>query len=260
MRVAIISPVANTGNTTAAIMIAGAYALTQGIDTTLMCTATRARRLHDYMGIVYEEDITASITQLQKLISSHAIAPEECVDYLHKVTRNLMVLDTTCKSLQEDERLDIISHVYKSDVTPVTICDIHWDPDLLDSVSGITLLEASDIIFINVNNDKKNVEALQRLKGTGKLPTKSYYLLVNSYENATMSVRTCASTFGFKSRCTTKIHRNPYIQSLAGKGEILDVIRSAISRDPRVIELNQDLKEVCEVISNESKTRLKWEG
>ena len=259
MRVAIISPVANTGNTTASAMIAGALAYTQGINTTLMCTTTKARRLYDYLGMIYEEDITASITQLQKLIASNAVAPEECIDYLHKITRNLMVLDTTCNSLQESERMDVISHVFKSNVTPLTICDVHWDPDLLNTESGQALLESSDLIFVHVNNDKKNMEALKRMKDSGKLPQKQYALIVNSYEDACMSVRVAAQSFGFKVRYTTKIHRNPYIQNAENKGKLLDVVYDALTKDPRVIELNQDLKEICEIITGEAKMRLKWE-
>ena len=259
MRVAIISPVANTGNTTASILVAGALAYTQGIDTTLMCTATKARRLHDYLGMEYEEDITASITQLQKLIMSHAIAPEDCMDYLHKLSRNLMVLDTTCKSLQDDERFDIISHVFQSNVTPLTICDVHWDPDLLYNPSRLGLLEAADLILVHVNNDKKNLEALNRMKESGNLPNKQYGLLVNSYEDACMNVRSLAGMFGFKTRYTAKIHRNPYLQQAGSKGDVLSVIEAALLKDPRVIELHQDLKEICELITSEAKLRLKWE-
>ena len=39
----------------------------------------------------------------------------------------------------------------------------------------------------------------------------------------------------------------------------MDVVYDALTKDPRVIELNQDLKEICEIITGEAKMRLKWE-
>lgn len=261
MRVAIISPVANTGNTTASALIAGALAKTQGVDTTLMCTTTKARRLCDYLGLEYEEDITTSITQLQKLIVSKAISPEDCIDYLHKIAPNLMVLDTTCSSMLEEERMGIISHIFQSNITPITICDVHWDPDLLTNASSMGLIEAADLVMFHVNYDKKNIEAFKRMVDSNLLPKdKSYGMIANYYEDACMSVRKIASEFNMKVRYTSKIHRNPFIQDYENKGNLLAVVDGAISKDPRVIELNQDLKEICEIILSEAKMRIKWEG
>ena len=259
MRVAIIAPVANTGNTTAATMIAAALACTQGVETTLMCTTTKARRLHDYLGIEYEEDITASITQLYELIRSNAIAPGECQDYLHKVTKNLMVLDTTSKGLSEDDRTAIMSHLFKSEVTPITVCDVHWKPDLLTDENSLSILEAADLIFVQVNGDLKNIEAFKRLKDTGLLPDKRYALLVNSFDERAASIRHWATAFDFKVRYTAKLHRSPYIQMAEEKGELLSVVANALTDDPRVIELKQDFKEICQIITSHAKMRMKWE-
>lgn len=260
MKVLIMSPGKNTGNTLATALIGGAFAMTQNTDVCLTYTTTARRRLCDYFGVSVSNDITTNIRQIHNLIDANAIAPEDCKDYMLRVREHLYVLDTTSTEILPEDRVNLMHSVFAYDVAPIMICDISHSNDVLDKPLVQSLISEADVIIMSIMPDRKSYEFLAEWTQSGKFPKdKQYSLLINNYDERIASVRDIAKLTNFKLRDTLKIHYNPYVRVAANKGEIVEVLQSILAKDPNVIELRQDLKEVCQALTYYNKSRLKWE-
>lgn len=259
MNVAFISPSKNCGCTTVAALAAASLSATQGTDVSVMSTAVRARRMCDYVGLEYEYDVTASITQLNDLLEANAIDSKGCLDYLHKVQNHMFVLDTNNKSLDEHNRLKVIGKIFQHDVTPMMLCDVQTSNKVWEDENIRMILDSVDLLIIVVEYDLKTMEYY------GSWLDKNYInkqrkcaLCVNTFDENIISIRQAAKKFGFSPRYTVKVHWNPWIQKMCNEGKLLELVYSAMDKDPRVLELRQDLKEMCQLIMSIAGMRFRW--
>ena len=260
MKILIMSPGKNTGNTLSTAIIGSVLATTQKTDVCLTYTTTDRRRLCDYLGVEPSDDVTTNIRQISNLINANAVSPKDCKDYLLKVRENLYLLDTTSTEMLPEDRLSLMHSIFSFDLAPIMICDVSSSNNVLDNSLTKSLIEEADIIIFSVTPDSKSIGFLKDWVDSGKLPmNKEYALLVNAYDERIVSVRDIAKAANFKLKNTLKIHYNPYLRAAASNGEVLNIVYKALTKDPMVIELRNDMKEICQYIVYFSKGRLKWE-
>lgn len=260
MRVAVVSTYPNTGNTTVAAMLGTALACTQEVDVALTYTTLKARRLCEYMGVTPTQDITTNLSQINQLIQADAISPEECKDYLLRVQNHLYILDTSSDTLSEEDRIDMMKKVYSFNVAPITICDISSNKDVMTEPLTQDIIAESDMILLNANPDLKTKKRLDEWREEGLLPMdKPVLLFINMFDERIYSIRDLARINGFKVRNSVKLHRNPFIQKYSNDGKLTSIVTEALKRNLAVLELNQDLKEICEAIMYYAQMRFKWE-
>ena len=85
-------------------------------------------------------------------------------------------------------------------------------------------------------------------------------LLVSKFDPMIDSIDKLGKAAGFKKRHTCKIHYNPLVTKYCTSGQLDTMVPYIIARDPRVIELNQDLKECTQYFLSLQSLKLKWEG
>lgn len=204
------------------------------------------------------QDKTRSISQVSKLLQAHAISPEELSNYCIKVGPNLELMDSWSEVLTPDEMDEILSFVYERSATDYTICDLGygWDDPLTQTVLGL-----SDVIIVVGNASwsslariKEDIEEQEKL-----FRDKRLMLLVNKYNPAIAPMKWCAAQAGFSLRNTCKIHYNPYIEKGCNIQDLQSVYLSAFEKDPRVVELCQDLKEVTQFLLSINSEKMRWE-
>jgi hypothetical protein len=150
-------------------------------------------------------------------------------------------MDTDSVAITEEESVAIMSFVYNRIPREFIFCDINTE---LYEDTTQAILKESDAIILVASPSYKILRAAQGYLNSEYWPKdKPTMLLINSYDPQIASIKELATLTGVKVRSTCKIRYNPLITENCNKGLLHTVVPYIIQKDPRVIELNVDLKE-----------------
>lgn len=258
MKIAVVSPAGRCGATVATLLMGYALAYTQG-RTVRLCYTGANMAIKRYVGrATTEVDATRSISQVSKLLEAHAISAEDLGDYCIKLGTNIDLMDSWNESLTEDEVTELLVFTFSKNVTDYIFCDLAYD---VDDVTSQAVLKVCDAVVVVSEPSKASLEAVQAVQESKNWPKgKPCMLLVSKYDHDIDHLDKMAAMAKFKKRATCKIHYNPLITRCCNLGQLDTVIPYVIRKDPRVVELNIDLKECVQFFLSLQEAKIKWEG
>lgn len=224
-----------------------------------VCYAGTNNSIKRYLGREeMEQDKTRSISQVSKLLQARAITPDELTNYAMKIGPNLELMDSWSENLTTDEMNEILTFVYSRSSSDVTVCDMG------SNISGVTersLIEQSDVVIFVATPSAPVLENLREMREKDKRLFSGcrQALLVNMYDAGIAPLKWCAQTAGFSLRDTCKLHWNPYITKGCNIQDLQSVILTAYEKDPRVVELYMDMKEVTLFLMSINSEKSRWE-
>lgn len=259
MKICVMSPLAHTGNSVVTALVGDSLARTQMQQTTVTYTGDN-RRICNYLGVSALEDKTRTISQIVKLLEAEAIAPEDIVDYSVTPAENLHIMDTVDKSITEQESEKLMLHVYEHVKTMFSLCDCSLS---IDDDIAIKLMKPCEIIIVVIQPDIMSYEAFLEWKESKAYPTddieKSVLVIVNRYKEEIDALRNITKKLGLKHADVCKLHDNPYITKACNSGDLTALLPLIRSKDPRVVELNNDLKEITQYIMSKLGVKFTWD-
>lgn len=256
MKISVISPISHSGTTMATLFLGQALAHTQSLNVMLTYSGM-SRRICDYMSVSALEDKTCSISQVVKLMEAHAISPEDLYDYSIKVYPNLYIMDTADPTITEEDGTKLMTYVFDNIPADVTICDVSGE--IYDETTQ-QIFAASDVVAIVIQPDTHSYDMLRKWKESEFWPKKAdVMIIVNRYNEEIAALRDISRKIGVAHVNVCKLHYSPYITKYANEGESLTIVPYVMQKDPRVIELNTDLKEMCQYVVSNMEGRFKWE-
>lgn len=260
MRVAVIST-ADRGGATAATLLIG-YALAYKCkEKVRLCYTGYNEAIKKYAGRGRDDrDATRTISQVSKLLQAHAIAPEELGDYCMKLGPNYELMDSTDEALTEEETTELLNYVYTRSTSDFILCDV---AGMLDEEATQSILNSSDAIILISEASAASLDQAHEMVQEDKLFPKDVptMLLITRYHEQIAPLKWCANKAGVKMRHTCKLHFSPYIVRGCNNMDLESVARAIFDRDPRVIELNNDLKECVQFLLtiNSPGQKVRWE-
>ena len=257
MKIAVLSAAGRCGATASILLMAAAIAETQD-RAVRICYTGENRSLKRYAGRDADvRDATMTISQVSKLLEAHAIAPESLSDYCTKLAPNLDIMDSWDESLTEEEMVSLLTFTYSRNTTDYIFCDMAQD---LEDPVAQSVLSVSDAVVIVSEPSKASLDAVREMQESPLWPKDvPCMLLIAKYNEAIDSVSKLAKLSQFKLRSTCKVHYNPLITKYCSSGQLLTIVPYVIKRDPRVVELNNDLRECTQFFLSLNNAKLKWE-
>ena len=258
MKIAVVSPAGRCGATVATLLMGYALAYTQG-RTVRLCYTGDNRAIKRYVGRdTAERDATRTISQVSKLLEAHAIPPEELGDYCLKMGTNIDLMDSWDSALTEEEVTSLLVFTFSRNVADYIFCDLAYD---IEDDTSQAVLQACDAVVVVSEPSKASLMAIREMQESEYWPKeKPCMLLVSKYDKDIDSLDNLARLAQFKKRTTCKLHYNPLITKYCNSGQLDTVVPYVLSKDPRVIELNVDLKECTEFFLSLQGAKIKWEG
>lgn len=256
MRIGLLSPSHHAGVTTASLMLGYTIAQSQSKEVCLTYTGEKSD-IKDYVGIVGNDDVTCSISQVMKLLEANAISKNDISEYCTKMGPNCELLDSGNGTINNDEAMNLLSFVFKTVPKDFVLCDI--SSDLSDDITQ-ALIKECDILIMVTTPDSKALNAANEWLNSDYWPKdKPTMLLVNRYDPEIMALSEIAKRVGIPFRNTCKISYNPWITKTCITGKLDTMVPFILARDPRVIELNVDLKECLTFVFSHNMMKIKWE-
>lgn len=256
MKIAVVSPFHRTGISTVTALLGYCLVWTQQASTVISYSgySDMAR----YLGTSELEDKTRSISQLSKLLTAGAIAPENITEYCVPLIKDLYMLDTTSPIVTADEKSKILSFVFDRVPTDFVICEVN--SELYEDTTK-SLLDDSDIIIMVFHPYRTQFDEVKRYMNSEYWPKdKPILFLCNQYDDVVKPLRDISRDMGIKHFNLCKLHYNPWIMKMAEAGKLDEIVPYMIQKDPRVIELNNDMREWMSFIQSYSGRRVRWEG
>lgn len=247
LKIMVVSPLHQMGSSVVAAMIA--QGATYNNKTSTLLFNQTGSKLPQYLGIEDLNDPTRSVMQIVKLIDNGAISDNDILDYTFNYATNAHLLNTASESIETKDALQIINHVYKR--TPTDIVVIDNSEDITTKVSK-QLIEDSDTIFVVIQPMPKAFERLKVWLEYSDLKDRpNVFVIVDYYNEVVFSIRDLARYIGLPASRVCKLHYNPWITKCCIKGQLNTVLPLAMDMDPRVVNLNNDIKELNAVINSE---------
>lgn len=258
MKIAVFSPMSRSGLTAATLLMGYTIAFSQG-RTVRLCYTGDNQAIKRYSGTdTMEQDATRTISQVSKLLEAHAIKPADLGDYCVNLGPNIDIMYSWDPSLTEDEVTSLLQFTFAKTETDFTFCDLAYD---LDDPSSKAILEECDALVAVTEPSYDSLRMIKDIKESHSWPKdKPCALLISKYHEEIGSVKNLAKIAGFKLRNTCKLHFNPYIVESCNSGTLDTMTQFVLRKDPRVVELNSDLKECTQFFLSLSKSKIKWEG
>lgn len=256
MKIGIVSPLYKTGITSYALLLGYALAYTQS-DSVFLTYSGDKTDIKDYVGYTDDADITRSIEQAVKLLQADAISAKDINQFTCKLGKNLNLLDTADGSISVNETTELLTYVMTHVTDDVVLCDI----SSAFSDRGIpALVESCDIILAVSDPSVSSLKMVREMMETEKcLKEKTCGLVINKYDPNVAPMTKLAKIAGFSMRNTLKLHYNPFIIEGCNKHNLDSVIPYILKKDPRVIELNNDLQEAAQFCYSFFNKKVKWE-
>jgi cellulose biosynthesis protein BcsQ len=257
MKIAVISAADRCGATASTLLMAYAIAATQG-RTVRICYTGANETLQRYTGrYVGERDATRTISQVSKLLEARAIAPEALDDYCVKIGTNIDIMDSWDQGLTEEEITSLLTFIFSRAVSDFIFCDI---ADAIEDPTSQEILKVCDVVVIVSEPSYASLESVRQMQESPAWPKdKTCMLLIAKYNDEISPVAKLAKQAQFKMRATCKIHYNPLITKYCSSGQLDTIIPYILQKDPRVVELNNDLKECVQFFLSISNAKIKWE-
>lgn len=245
-KVMVMSPLHNLGASVVTALVA--QGLTFDNKKTMTLFTQTNSILPNYLGIEGIDDPTRSVMQIVRLIDNGSINDDDILDYAHQYSKNAYLLNVADPSLEGQDRIQVVSHVYQR--TTADVCIIDNSEDIVSETSA-DLLEISDMLFIVID---MSVKAANHLKAWLESPVlknnRNVYVIVNNYNEVIASVRDFAKYLGLPANRVCKIHYNPWITKCTRTNTLPTVLPLAREYDPRVCNLSNDIKEITQCINS----------
>lgn len=256
MKIAVVSPLKRTGITTITALMGYCLTWTQQVSTVISYAGQSD--MARYIGSTELEDKTRSISQLSKLLSARAIAPENITEYCVPLIKDLFMLDTTSSIVDKNEKAKLLSFVFDQVPTDFTICEVNTE---LYEDNTIELLNNADVIVMVFEPYRNQFDAVKRYLQSEYWPKgKSVMFLCNKYSDIVIPLRDVTKDLGEKHVNMCKLHYNPWIMKMAEAGKLDEIVPYIIQKDPRVIDLNNDMREWMSYIQSTRNVKVRWEG
>ena len=252
-KVAILSPLHNSGATTVAALMA--HSLAYSGKSTMLCYTAADSLLHTYFGIRDVNDPTRSIMQVTRLIDAGAITDSDIVKYAYKYAEHAYLMNMADASLDERSQRQILQYVFDRVDTDVVICDVSDD---LNDMRTQDILDTSDCVFIVIQPSMKYYERTRAWLEDPTLKTrKNVYILVNYYNEVIAAIRTISTRLGVPTARVCKVHYNPWLPHTSQLGALQTIMPCIKGYDPRVANLNNDLMEINQALQSTLTENLK---
>lgn len=258
MKIAVVSPAGRCGATVATLLMGYTMAFTQG-RTVRLCYTGENRAIKRYVGRdTTERDATRTISQVSKLLEAHAIPPEALGDYCLKMGPNIDIMDSWDSSLTEEEVTSLLVFTFTRNVADYIFCDLAYD---IEDATSQAVLKACDVVVVVSEPSRSSLTIIREMQESEYWPKgKPCMLLVSKFDGDIESLDNMAKMAQFKKRATCKIHYNPFLTKYCNSGQLDTVIPYIVQKDPRVVELNSDLKECTQFFLSLQEAKIKWEG
>ena len=256
MKVAIVSPTHDAGLSSFTLLLGYTIACTQSDSVCLTYTAEN-HDIKNYIGFDEEPDITRSIEQACELLKADAIGASNIPEFFRRLNKNISLLDSADGTVSLEESTQLLAYVMKYIEQDVVLCDI--STDLTDSAT-VDIVSTCDVVLIVSPPSNKWLDEVREWKESiPVLQSKPCGLIINRYDPQVAPVSILAKRAGFTVRNTCKLHYNPYIIEGCNKRNLSTIVPFIVNRDPRVVELNMDLREVMQFIYSYAGRKIKWD-
>lgn len=251
MKIAVFSPVhGQSGNTVSALFLSMSMALTQRKNICLTHTDFNSTVIEEILGLDITDDVTRSLSQVFKLLSSGTLLEKELADYAINVLPGLDIYTTNNIMLEHAELAGFIEFLFnRMKIYHHIVIDV--DTGLKHKMSELCL-SIADTIVITVSQNNHVLRAAKELlhnKDFIKLTkNKRILFLVNRFNTEIGKLSDVAKQLGVKTKEIIIIHNNVFISKCYNKGVIEDVIKRALQKDIRVLELHNDIKNACKIL------------
>jgi hypothetical protein len=248
LKIAVFSPVhGQTGNTVTSLFIAMSLALTQRKNICLTHTDFGSTVIQDALGLDLQDDVTRSLSQVFKLLSSGTLLEKELTDYAINVIPGLDLYTTHNVVLESGELAGFIEFLFnKMKIYHHIVIDV--DSGMNDKTTELCLTIADTIVITVSQNNQvlKKVRSLVQSNGFKKLvKDKRIVYALNRFNSEICKLSDVAKQLDVKTKDIIIIHDNHFISRCYNKGIIDDVIKRALQKDVRVLELYNDIRNVC---------------
>ena len=255
MKIAVVSPFHRTGISTITALLGYALVWTQQASTVISYSgySDMAR----YLGTSELDDKTRSISQLSKLLSAGAISPENITEYCVPLIRDLHLLDTTSTTVTAEEKSKLLSFVFDRVPTDFIVCEVNSE---LYEETTKELLNNCDLIVMVFHPYRTQFDEVKRYMQSEDWPSdKPIMYLCNQYDDVVKPLRDISRDMGVKHLNMCKLHYNPWIMKMAEAGKLDEIVPYVLQKDPRVIELANDMREWMSYVQSINGHRVKWE-
>ncbi|WP_138755937.1 hypothetical protein [Paenibacillus sinopodophylli] len=260
MNISVISPDRRQGGTTISVLLALALAQTQNYTTCLTYTGNNNNSIAGVLGIQPSEDKTRSLTQVIKLLESNAIAGDEILDYCTQVpgVPNLQIIDTSSNAISKEDNAKLLKFVIGSLNHQVVITDVTTEiyEEITDSV-----IENSDLVVMVLTQSREIKDKLKHWEDAqimGRLNKKGLVFIINQYDPYVEAFRDTSKRMKLRHTRCAKISYNSFIKRTSNIGKFQTILPYILEKDPRVIELNNDLKECLAIVLANLGKKMVW--
>lgn len=254
----VISPVhGQTGNTTVALTLVHALALTQRKQVCLTHVNFGSPAILSALGVEPSTDITRSLSHVAKMLTNNLLSADEVPDYAIKIFSGLDVYSTHQVEMDEHESFSFFGNLITNmSAYHHTVIDIDND---IDSLTTHKALGTSDIIIIPITQNhlvikealsfKRKIRAiLEDQKGKKRSNATSIYFVVNHYRPTLMPVGRIAKRLGVAKKNVLTLEYNPSFPMASNSGKLTDIFASAINSDNKVLKIKFDMKRMCKAL------------
>lgn len=258
MKIAVMSPSRDQGITTVSVLLGLTLAQTQGQSVCLTHSGMDSFSLDSYLGISKYNDKTKSITQIIRLLETHAISGNDIADYCTKIENNFELLNTAAPDVNGEESAKLLKFVIPNLNHDIVITDVKTE--LWEETTQQTL-QTADVVIIVLSQNIQTVKKLEAWKASeyyAAIRGKPTMYIINKFDGYVSSFRDFTKQAGLKHIQCCKISYSPYIKRTANLGKLHTLLPYIIERDVRVCELNNDLKECMQVIMAHMGKRCNW--
>lgn len=260
MKIAVISPDRRQGGTTVSVLLAVALAQTQKLTTCLTYTGNDNRSITGNLGVKASEDKTRTLTQVIKLLESNAISGNEILDYCLQVpgVPNLQIIDTAADTISDEDNAKLLKFAVENLNHQVVITDVATE--IYEDVTR-AVIDNSDLVVMVLSQSREVGEKLKLWESNNimdDLNKKGVVYIFNQYDPYVDAFRNTTKKMNLKHRRCAKISYNPFIKRTGNMGRLQTILQYILNMDPRVVELNNDLKECLTVVLANLGKRTVW--
>lgn len=260
MNISVISPSRGQGSTTVSTLLALALAKTQNYTVCLTQTGNYSRAMSGYLGIKSLTDKTRSLTQVIKLLESNAISGDEISDYCLQVpdVQNLQIFDTSADEFTDEDNAKLLKFVIENLNHQVVITDVATE--IYDELTQ-SVLDSSDLVVMVLTQSAAVGDRLRQWEHSNVLDyldSKGLVYIINQFDPYVEAFRDTTKRLRLRHKRCAKISYNPFIKRTSNMGKLTTILPYILDRDPRVVPLNNDIKECLAVILANLGRRMTW--
>jgi len=225
-------------------------ALTQRKNICLTHTDFNSTVIQETLGLDLHEDVTRSLSQVFKLLNSGTLLEKELTDYAINVIPGLDLYTTHNVALESSELSSFIEFLFnKMKIYHHIVIDV--DSGIKDKTSALCLSIADTVVITVSQNYQvlKKAKILVESDDFKKLvKSKRIVYAVNRFNTEVCKLSDVAKQLDVKTKDVLLIHDNHFISRCYNKGIVEEVIKCALQKDVRVLELHNDIRNACRLL------------